>query len=188
MDIEAAEDSNPVRAAAVLVAVVICLGICFRFVLHDSVGAISSSVTRGFVVVEHADHIVDDLDQLRISQRALLYSGGGPYSELAAISISEIIGEISALEQLNFADQDLSIQVRQVSLAVDRALKLVGTTNQLQQLCGDAAALAVFDEDADKSILAARLNVVELKLLATEDVFHRVRAQRDLRSALRVLF
>src|SRR5690348_13838729 len=118
MDLEAAEDSILIRAAAALVIIVICLGICLGYVLRDSVGAISSSVTRGFVLVEHADHIVDDLDQLRIAQRALFYSGGEPYSQLVAITVSDIVGELNALEQLKIADQDLSRQARQVSRSV----------------------------------------------------------------------
>jgi CHASE3 domain sensor protein len=188
MDFASVEDSTLVKLAAGLVLVLICLGLCFRFVLHRSVGAIDRSVTGGFVVIEHVDDIVDDLDQLRINQRALITTGGENFSDGVAENISGIIADMSALKQLRFNDQLMDRQIEQVSQSVDAAFNSVGRTNQLQQLFGAQAALALFDDDGDHSILTARIDAVLLKQLATQRVMHRMTLQRRMRAVLDVLF
>jgi CHASE3 domain sensor protein len=188
MDLSSVEDSATVKAAAGLVLALICLGLCFRFVLHRSVGAIDKSVTGGFVVIEHVDDIVDDLDQLRINQRAFISTGGESFSDGVAENISGIIADMNALEQLRLNDQLMQRQIGQVSRSVDRVFTSVGRANQLQQLFGTEAALALFDDDGDRCILSAKIDAMLLKRLATQQVLHRMTLQRRMRALLDVLF
>jgi hypothetical protein len=188
MDFASAEDSGIVKAAAAVVAVVICAALGLRSALDNAIGAINTAVTRGFIVVEHADRIVAELDQLGVAQRALLTTGAEQFSAGVAENVTEIIAEVSALQQLRPQDPLQKAQIAKVTQSVSGVLKFVGATNELQRLCGSPAALALFDADADSSIVTARLDAIHLGQLATERALHRVRAQSGLRSALEVLF
>jgi CHASE3 domain sensor protein len=188
MDLNSAEDSISLKVAAAFAAAIICLGIGFGFALNRSLGQVGNSLTRGFVLVEHADELVDELDRLSIDQRALLSIGGDRYAEGVAESVTGMITEVNALEQLHVRDQDLERQITRLSNSVDWVLSLIGQTNDLQQSFGTEVALAVLDSDGDNSILAAKMDAMELKRLATDRVLYRVRIDRKLRSVLEVVF
>lgn|GEM_PF-2517824 len=188
MDFETAEDSAIVKGAAAVAAVIICAVLCLGFALDSSIGEISGSVRRGFIVVEHVDRIIDELDQLAMAQRALLTTGGDQFSEGVAENVTEIIAQVSALEQLTPLDPLQTRQIAKLAQSVNWVLNFVGTTNELQRLCGSPAALALFDSDAHNSILTAKLDAIQLGQLATDRALYRVRRQRRLRSALEVLF
>jgi CHASE3 domain sensor protein len=188
MDFDSLEDSAIVKAVAVLVAVSICVAICLRYALNHSLGAVNISMRRGFIVVEHVDRIVDALDQLKVSQRALLSIGGDRFSEGVAENVTGMLAEVDTLRQLKTRDPLLKRQIARVTRSVNWVLDLVGKTNELQRLFGAPAALALFDADGDNYILTAKLDAIQLKQMATDSALHRVRAQRRLRSVLEVLF
>ena len=188
MDLNSAEDSNLVKAAAASAVVIICLAIGFGFALNRTLGLVGRSLTRGFIVVEHVDDLVDELDRLNVDQRALLATGGDRYSEGVAESVTGMLSHVSALQGLHFHDQALNLQIVRVSHSVNWVLDLVGQINDLQQLYGTQVAMALLDADGETSIQTAKMEAKQLKRLTTEHVMYRVRGERKLRSVLEVVF
>ena len=168
MDLTSIEDSMSVRIAAGVAVTAICLAIGFRSALSLSLGKIVISLTRGVTVVEKVDDIVDDLDRLRVSQRAFLYTGEDRFAQGVIESATGLIENVSALKQLTAPSSALARQIARVSHSVDWALDLVGESNDLQHYFGTAAAVTLLDDDGDHSIGSAETAAMQLKKLATK--------------------
>ncbi len=188
MDRNSLEDSKLVKAAAGAAALLICAGIGLRLAFNRSLTEVRDSLARSFVVVEHVDGIVDDLDRLSIDQRALLSIGGDRFSEGVAESVTGIIAHVDALQQLRLRDPAMKRQIGRISQSVDWVLDLVGKSNDLQELFGVPVALALLDTEGDSSILAAKSEAMRLKNQATDQLLYGIGEQRELRSVLEVLF
>ncbi len=188
MNLDSADDSNLLRLAAGAVLLIICLATAFSLALDRIFSKVSKSLVSSFAAVEHADDIVDDLDRLRIDQRAFLSTGEDCYSEDIIESATQIISHIDALEQLPVHGQALSRQIARLSDSVHSALNVVGLSNNLQQDWGTAAALALLDRDGYNAIETARMDAVEVRRLATDRAMHRVSVDRKPRSVLGTLF
>ncbi|MGO9057320.1 MAG: CHASE3 domain-containing protein [Candidatus Binataceae bacterium] len=188
MDLDSGEDSKIVRIASGLAVITICLAIGFRSALNRSLSKLGPSLKWGFAVVEQADDILDDLDRLRISQRAFLFTGEDRFSQSVIESATGLIEHVDALKDFPAQSPALRHQIMRLSHSVDWVLDTVGQSNDLQQSLGTAVALALLDEDGDHSIQDARLDAVELKKLVTSRVVDRVSIERKLRSVLDVLF
>ena len=89
MDPYSAEDSWTIRGLG-LALVVICLAIGFHYALNRTLTKVNDSVTGGFLVVEHVDAIVDDLDRLTLNQRAFLGTGDERFSQDVVESVMGI--------------------------------------------------------------------------------------------------
>ncbi len=188
MDLTSIEDSISVRMAAGVAVTAICLAIGFRSALSLSLGKFVTSLTRGVAVVEKVDDIVDDLDRLRVSQRAFLYTGEDRFAQGVIESATRLIENVGVLKQLTAPSSALARQIAHVSHSVDWALELVGESNDLQHYFGTAAAVTLLDDDGDHSIGSAEIDAMQLKKLATSRVLERVRIEGKLRSVLDVVF
>ncbi len=188
MNLDSAEDSNLLRLAAGAVLLIICLGTAFSLALDRTFSKVSNSLIGSFAVVEHADGIVDDLDRLRIDQRAFLSTGEDCYSEDIVESATQIINHLDALEQLPVHGQALRRQIARLSHSVHGALNMVGLSNNLQQHWGTAVALELLDEDGYNAIETARMDALAVKRLATDRAMHRVSVERKPRLVLDMLF
>jgi CHASE3 domain sensor protein len=188
MDLNSVENSMIVRMAAGAAAIAICLAIGFRSALSLSLGKIVTSLTRGITVVEKVDDIVNDLDRLRVSQRAFLDTGEDPFAQGVIESATGLIENVAVLKQLTAPSAALARQIARVSHSVDWALELVGESNDLQHYFGTAAAVTLLDEDGDRTIESAETDAIQLKKLATSHVLDRVRTEGRLRSILNVVF
>jgi CHASE3 domain sensor protein len=188
MDLNSVEDSAIVRMAAGVALIAICLAIGFRSALSLSLGKVATSLTRGVTVVEKVDDIVDDLDRLRVSQRAFLCTGEDRFAQGVIESATELIENVGDLKQLTAPSSALARQIAHVSHSVDSALELVGESNDLQHYFGTDAAVTLLDDDGDHSIESAETDAIALKKLATSRVLERVRIEGKLRSVLEVVF
>ncbi len=188
MDLDSAEDSTIVTMASGLAVIAICLAIGFRSALDRSLSKLSPSLERGFAVVEQADDILSDLDRLRISQRAFLFTDEDRFSQNVIDSATGLIEHVDALKQFPAPSPALRRQIARLSHSVDWVLDTVGQSNELQHSLGTAVALALLDADGDHSIQDAKLDAMELKKLVTNRVVDRVGIEHKLRSILDVLF
>jgi CHASE3 domain sensor protein len=188
MDLNSVEDSTILRMAAGVAVIAICLTIGFRSALSLSLGKVVISVTRGVTVVEKVDDIVDDLDRLRVSQRAFLSTGEDRFAQGVIESVTELIENVGVLKQLTAPGSALARQITRVSQSIDLAIELVGESNDLQHYFGTEAAVTLLDDDGDHSIESAETEAIQLKKLAAAHVLERARAEGRLRSVLEVVF
>jgi CHASE3 domain sensor protein len=186
MDLEVAEDSKLVRMVCILTAAIICLAICFRFVLNHTLSRVTNSVTGGLIVVENVDAIVEDLDRLAMNQRAFLSTDDDRYSEQVAESIIAISTNLEALKQVSIKGEPLRSRVTKLSHRIDWALESVEKTYELQQTVGSSVAIALLDND--DAVEEAKNEALAVKKLATDCMFDRVEMQRKTREILQVLF
>src|SRR5271156_3939862 len=114
MDLNSVEDSAIVRMTAGVALIAICLAIGFRSALSISLGKIAATLTRGVPVVEKVDDIVDDLDQLRVSQRAFLCTGEDRFAQGVIESATGLIENIGVLKQLTAPSSALARQIAHV--------------------------------------------------------------------------
>jgi CHASE3 domain sensor protein len=164
------------------------MAIGFRFALSTSLHKISASLTRGITVVEQVDDILNELDQLRVSQQAFLDTGEDRFSQGVVESATGLMAHVGALKQLTTPTPALARQIMRVAHSVDWALELVGETNDLQHYFGTAAAVTLLEDDGYHSIQSAETDAVELKKLATNHVLERISIEGRLRSVLNVMF
>jgi len=182
------EDSKAVRSGAGLAVLVICLAIAFRCAIDCSLAMMNNSLTGTLLVVGYADDILDDMDRLRVDQRAFLSTGNDCFSDGIYESATSMLVDLDALEKLRLQSRALRGQILRVSDSVHSALDLVGRSNELEQSDGTSVALALLDGDANNSIEDARAGAVELKRLATDRILYRIQPSRILRYALAALF
>jgi CHASE3 domain sensor protein len=186
MDLSTAEDSAIVRIGFGLALVVICLAIGFRFALNRSLTKVSNSLIGGFLILDHVDNILDDLDRLSLNQRAFLSTGDERFSQDVVESVMGIERQIDSLQQIARKGARLHAPVNQLARAIDWALDSLGRSNELEQTSGAAVAIALLDND--ESIEDAKEVAQELRRQATDGVFDRVRTERKIKSILDVLF
>lgn len=186
MDLSSAEDSKMVKLMCGLAAAVICLSICFCFVLNHALTTVTNSVTGGLIVVENVDAIVDNLDRLNINQRAFLSTGDDRYSEEVAESVIAISTNLESLKQIWMKGEPLQRRVMKLSRQIDWALESVEKTYELQQNVSPAVAIAMLDND--DAMIEAKMQAQALKKAATDGMFDRVETERKLRAVLQVLF
>jgi CHASE3 domain sensor protein len=186
MDLVSAEDSKIVRMACLLAVVIICLSICFRFVLNHTLTTVTNSVTGSLIIVENCDSLMDDLNRLNINQRAFLSTGDDRYSEEVAESVIDISTNLESLKQISVRGESLRHRVGKLSSKIDWALASIGKTYDLQKTVGSAVAIALLDND--DAIDDAKMEAVSLKKLATDGMLDRVETERKMRSILEVLF
>src|SRR5579871_4800140 len=123
MDLSSAEDSKIVRVSCAVIAAMICLSICFRFVLNHTLTTVTRSVTGGLIVVENVDSIMDNLDRLNINQRAFLSTGDDRFSEEVAESVIGISSSLESLKQISIKGEPLQRRVTKLSHRIDWALE-----------------------------------------------------------------
>jgi len=169
-----------------LAAVVICLSICFRFVLNHTLSKVTNSVTGGLIVVENVDSILDSLDRLNMSQRAFLSTGDDRYSEEVAESVIGISVNLEALKRIRVKGEPLRRRVTELSHEIDWELALVEKSYELRQNFGPEVAIALLDND--DAFADAKLDAAALKKAATDGMFDRVETEGKLRAILHVLF
>jgi len=186
MDLTSAEDSKFIRVLAILAAAVICLSICFRFVLNHTLNRVNNSVTGGLIVVENVDSILDNLDRLNNNQRAYLSTGDDRFSEEVAESVIAISSNLEALKRISVKGEPLQRRITTLSHQIDWVLDAMEKTYEIQQSAGTAVAIALLDND--ESVTQAKMDAMSLKKLATDGMFDRVRTERRMRSVLDVLF
>jgi CHASE3 domain sensor protein len=186
MDLVSAEDSKIVRMACGLAAAVICLSICFRFVLNHTLTKVTNSVTGSLIVVENCDALLDDLNRLNVNQRAYLATGDDWYSEKVAESVIEISTNLESLKQVSVRGESLRRRIRKLSGKIDWALASVEKSYDLQQTVGSGVAIALLDND--EAVDDAKMEAVSLKKLVTDGMLDRVQTERKIRSILEVLF
>lgn len=186
MDLNSAEDSKTVRMMFGLTVVVICLGIGFHHALRRALAQVSDSLVGGFVVVDHVDSIVNELDRLTIDQRAFLSTGDDRFSENVVESIMRIDRNLESLESAADKDERLREPVGRLTRSVNWVMDSMGKSFQVQQTAGNAVAIAFLDDD--DSVEDAKGDALRLRALATEGVFDRVRCEGRMQSILRVLF
>lgn len=186
MDLVSAEDSKIVRMFCVLAASVICLSICFRFVLDHTLNKVTNSVTASLIVVENCDAILDALDRLNINQRAFLSTADERYSEAVAESVISISTNLESLKQISVRGESLRLRVHKLSGKIDYALASIEKSYELKQTVGSAVAIALIDND--EALEEAKAEAMGLKKLATDGMLNRFETQRKFRSILEVLF
>lgn len=172
--------------ACVLAAAIICLSICFRFVLNHTLTKVTNSMTGSLIVVENCDSLLDDLDRLNVNQRAYLSTGDDRYSEEVAESVIEISSNLESLKHVSVRGESLRLRVRKLSGKIDWALASVEKSYDLQQTVGSGVAIALLDND--EALDDAKMEVVSLKKLATDGMLDRVQTERKISSILEVLF
>jgi len=172
--------------ACVLALAIICLSICFRFVLNHTLTKVTNSMTGSLIIVENCDSLLDELDRLSDNQRAYLSTGDERYSEAVAESVIEISTNLEALKQISVRGESLRRRVRKLSGKIDWALASVGKSYDLQQTVGSGVAIALLDND--DALEDAKMEAMSLKKLATDGMLDRVEAERNIRSILQVLF
>jgi CHASE3 domain sensor protein len=169
-----------------LAAALICLSLCFRFVLNQTLTTVTNSVTGSLIIVENCDSLVDDLNRLNINQRAFLSTGDDRYSEEVAESVIEISTNLESLKQVSVNGESLRSRVRKLSGKIDWALASIEKTYDLQKTVGSGVAIALLDND--DAVEDAKMETVSLKKLATDGMLDRVQTERKIRSILEVLF
>jgi CHASE3 domain sensor protein len=185
MDPYSAEDSWTIRGLG-LALVVICLAIGFHYALNRTLSKVNASVTGGFLVVEHVDAIVDDLDRLTLNQRAFLGTGDERFSQDVVESVMGIERHLDSLNQLKTRGPRVRSAITKLERAVGWALDSLGKSNDLNQSMGSGIAIALLDND--DSIDDAKRVAQELRKEVTDGVFDRVRTERKMKAILDVLF
>src|SRR5260370_24051206 len=147
MDLNSAEDSGIVRIGFALALVVICLGIGFHYALNRSLTKVNNSLTGGFLVLEHVDSILDDLDRLSFTQRAFLSTGDERFSQDVVESVMGIERHMDSLQQIARKGARLHAPVDNLARAIDWALNSLGKSNEIEQTSGAAVAIALLDND-----------------------------------------
>lgn len=186
MDPYSAEDSWIIKAGCALALIAICLAIGFHYALNRSLTKVNDFVTGGFVIVDHIDAIVDDLDRLSLNQRAFLGTGDERFSQDVVESVMGIERHMDSLEQLKRQGPRLRTAVSRLDHSIEWALNSLGKSNELNQSLGSGIAIALLDND--DSITEAKMVAQDLRRQATDGVFDRVRTQRKMKAILDVLF
>jgi CHASE3 domain sensor protein len=186
MDPFSAEDSWIIKAGCALALVTICLALGFHYAFNRTLSTVDASVTGGFLVVDHVDAIVDDLDRLTLNQRAFLGTGDERFSQDVVESVMGIERNLDSLAQLKNHGPRLRLDFTRLEQAVGWALDSLGKSNDLNQSMGSGIAIALLDND--DSIADAKSVAQQLRKEVTDGVFNRFRKQRKMRTILDVLF
>ena len=175
-----------VKVGCALVLVAVCLAIGFHYAFNRTLTKVNASVTGGFLVVDHVDAIVDNLDRLTLNQRAFLGTGDERFSQDVVESIMGIERNLDSLEQLKNRSPRLRLDITKLERSIGWAFDSLGKSNDLNQTLGSGIAIALLDND--DSIADAKLVAQELRKEVTDGVFDRFRTQRRMRAILDILF
>jgi len=186
MDLNSAEDSRIVRTGFALALVVICLAIGFHCALNRSLTKVNDSLTGGFLILEHVDSILDDLDRLSLNQRAFLGTGDERFSQDVVESVMEIERHMDSLQQIARKGARLRPPIDNLARAIDWALDSLGKSNEIEQTSGAAVAIALLDND--ESLEDAKDVAQRLRRQATDGVFDRVQTERKMKAILDVIY
>jgi hypothetical protein len=167
-----------IRAGSVLVLAILCLGIAFQYAFNRGLKRIGASTKDGLAVISDVDSIIDGLNRLSLSQRSFLRTGDLHFSLDESESVIAINLRTASLRAIAAKQGSLRDAVIKLSGAIDGALRSLGTSNDVEKSAGTAAALKFLDNDV--SIEEARTQAEQVRRLATEDVFHRVRAEHRI--------
>ncbi len=169
-----------------LALVLICLAIGFHYAINRTLTKVNDSLTGGFLVVEHVDAIVDDLDRLTLNQRAFLGTGDERFSQDVVESAMGIERQSGLTESVKTRGPRVKGAITKLERAVAWALDSLGKSNDLNQSMGSGVAIALLDND--DSIDDAKRVAQELRREVTDGVFDRVRHERKMKAILDVLF
>ncbi len=186
MDLGSGAPSATVRIGSGLALVVLCLGIGFHCALNRALTRVGDSMNGGFLVVNDVDSIMDGLDRLSLNQRSFLRTGDLRFSQDVYESITRIQRHMDSLRQIAQKGSRLRGPIAKLDRAIDCALDSLGRSNELEKSEGSAQAIKLLDKD--ESIAEAAKEAEQLRKLATEGMFDRVRTERRMTAVLDVLF
>ncbi len=186
MDLSSGEDSATVRIGSGLALVALCLAIGFHYALNRALTRVGASMNGAFLVVDDVDSILDGLDRLSLNQRFFLRTGDLRFSQDVYESITRIQRHMDSLRSVAQKGNRLRGPIAKLARAIDWALDSLRRSNDLEKSEGSAEAIALLDKD--ESIAEAEKEAEQLRKLATEGVFDRVRTERKMKSILDVLF
>ena len=167
-----------IRFGSALVLVILCLGVAFQCSLDRVLTRIGASTTRGLLVIDDLDSIIDALDRLSLSQRSFLHTGDLRFSQDVAESVMRINGRVDSLRRAVVKPDPLRDATIKLSGAIDCGLKSMRRSNEVEQSAGTAAALTLLDNDV--SMDDARIQAEQVRRLATDAIFDRVRAEHRI--------
>ncbi len=179
------EDSEIVRFGFCLALVSLCLGIGFQYAFDRALSRVGESMNGAFVVLTDADLIVDGLDRLSLNKRSFIRTGDLRFSDGVYESVTLIQRQMDSLRQVAKKNSRLRDPVARLDQAVDWALASLRRSNEAEKSDGPAAAIALLDRD--ESIAEARTDAQQLRKLATDDAFKRIRTERKMKSILDIL-
>jgi hypothetical protein len=181
-----AEDSRVVRLGSALALVILCLEIGFHYALNRALTRVSNSMNCALLVFDDVDSIVDGLDRLSLNQRFLIRTGDPRFAQDMYESVMGIERQMDSLRQVARKGSKLGGPIAELDRAVDLALSSLRRSNEVERSEGSAAAIRLLDKDG--SIAEARREAQQLRNLAANGVFDRVRAERGMKSIFDLLF
>jgi hypothetical protein len=182
MDSESGEESAILKLGAGLALVALCMGIGFRFVLTSSLTRIDRSIDGAFLVTDNVDSILDSLDRLSLNQRFFIRTGDSRFSQDVYESVTVIERQMDSLRQVAHHGSRLRGSIAGLNRALDCVLATLRRCNEVEKSHSSAAALALLDQD--ESIVEAEQRARQLRMLAIEGVFDRVRSEGTIKSII----
>jgi CHASE3 domain sensor protein len=175
VELSSAEDTKLVGLICGLVVVIACLSIGVHHEFKRILAQVSDALVGSLVIVEHVDNIVNQLDRLTTNERAFLSTGDDRCSQRVGESIMGINLNLEYLEVAATKDRRLSAAVNKLSQSINIVMDSMGQLFQVQKMAGAAVAIAYLDDDI--SVDCAKDYAAQLRRLATECLFVRVRGE-----------